>query len=177
MSSTQQHREVGTSFETEKRTITDTDIINFAGLSGDFNALHVNDLFAKDASPFGTRIAHGQLIAAIVTGLASNLDDWPVLSYLGASRRFSAPVIAGDTIFGRYEVIEVRSSNSRPENSIIKLALDVINQKDEVVMSGMETMLIEEPEEGKSYAPDRSRIYFEDIAEGYSFGTSRRSVT
>ena len=45
MSSTQQHREVGTSFETEKRTITDTDIINFAGLSGDFNALHVNDQF------------------------------------------------------------------------------------------------------------------------------------
>jgi len=177
MNSTAQHREVGTSFDTEKRTITDTDIINFAGMSGDFNALHVNDLFAAEALSFGKRIAHGQLIAAIVTGLASILDDWPQISYLGASRRFILPVIAGDTIFGRYTVTEVRPSKSKPGISIAKLNLDVINQEDEVVMSGIETMLVAEPKDEKRYAAELPRIHFDDIVKGHSFGTSRRSVT
>jgi acyl dehydratase len=137
---------VGTAFDTARRTITDTDIINFAGLSGDFNPLHVDDLFAAEASPFGKRIAHGQLIASIVTGLASPLDDWPVLSYIGAKRRFSAPVFAGDTIHGRYSVSESRPSSSQPGTSVVTLALEVVNQSGEVVMSGDDVMLVADAE-------------------------------
>jgi acyl dehydratase len=133
---------VGTTFDTARRTITDTDIINFAGLSGDFNPLHIDDVFAAEVSPFGKRIAHGQLIASIVTGLASPLDDWPVLSYIGATRRFSAPVFAGDTIHGRYAVSESRASRSQPGTSVVTLALEVVNQSGEVVMSGDDVMLV-----------------------------------
>ena len=131
-------------FDTARRTITDVDIINFAGLSGDFNPLHVDDVFAAESSPFGKRIAHGQLIASIVTGLASPLDDWPVLSYLGASRRFRAPVFAGDTIFARYTVAESRASGSHAGARVVTLGLEVIKQDGEVVMTGEDVMLVED---------------------------------
>jgi 3-hydroxybutyryl-CoA dehydratase len=168
---------IGDSFDTELRTITDTDIINFAGLSGDFNALHVNDLFAARSSPFGKRIAHGQLIASIVTGLGSQLDEWPILSYIGASRRFTAAVMAGDTIFGRYTISECRASRSKPGKSIVKLALDVINQDDTIVISGEDTMLVIDPKPASMAVENTSRIYFDDIVESHQFGTSRRSIT
>lgn len=134
----------GVELRTARRTITETDVIGYAGLSNDFNPLHVDDVFARESSPFGRRVAHGQLIASIVTGLRSELDDWPVLSYLGASRQFTAPVMAGDTIVARYRVTEVRPSASRPGARIVTLALEVVNDRDEVVMTGADAMLLGE---------------------------------
>lgn len=136
--------EEGVELRTARRTITDTDVIGYAGLSNDFNALHVDDVFAREASPFGRRVAHGQLIASIVTGLRSELDDWPVLSYLGASRSFTAPVAPGDTIAASYRVTEVRRSGSRPGARIVTLELEVVNDRDEVVMTGEDAMLVGE---------------------------------
>lgn len=168
-----QNFDAGTVFETARRTITDTDIISFAGLSGDFDPLHVDDLFAAEASPFGRRIAHGQLIASIVTGLRSPLDHWPVMSYLGATRKFVAPVAGGDTIHCRYEVESNRVSKSNPKHTVVVLLVNVLNQHGETVMSGKDTMLLEP---ASDHSPDESAIYLEDIKLGHIFTTSRRTV-
>src|ERR1700722_4191967 len=82
------------------RTITETDIVNFAGLSGDFVELHMNEEYAR-SGPFGRRIAHGALIFSISTGLMVNLPDEQeaVIAFYGVDKlRFIAPVFIGDTI-------------------------------------------------------------------------------
>lgn len=132
----------GTEIVTARRTITETDIVAYAGLSNDFNALHTDEVFAREESPFGGRVAHGQLVASIVTGLRSELDDWPVLSYLGASRRFTGPVRPGDTIGARYRVVESRPSGSRPDARVVTLAIEVDNDRSETVMTGEDVMLV-----------------------------------
>jgi 3-hydroxybutyryl-CoA dehydratase len=90
------------------RTITETDIVNFAGLSGDFVELHMNDEYAK-TGPFGRRIAHGALIFSISTGLmiqmTSSLEA--VVAFYGVDKlRFVAPVFIGDTVHVSQRVIE-----------------------------------------------------------------------
>jgi 3-hydroxybutyryl-CoA dehydratase len=137
----------GREFETARRTVTEADIVSYAGLSNDFNPLHVDEVFAA-ATAFGRRIAHGQLIASIVTGLRSELDDWPVLSYLGASRRFSAAVGAGDTIHARYRIKSLRATRSKPDRSVATLELTVLNQDGEEVMAGEDVMLLGPPAAG-----------------------------
>lgn len=132
----------GREFLTARRTLTDADIVNYAGLSNDFNPLHVDELFAR-GTQFGRRIAHGQLVASLVTGLRSELDDWPVLSYLGTSRRFSAAVGAGDTVHARYTVNSVRASRSNPANAVVTLGVAVLDQHGTEVMSGEDVMLVE----------------------------------
>jgi 3-hydroxybutyryl-CoA dehydratase len=134
---------LGDEFESSRRTITDADIINFAGLSGDFNPLHVDDTFAAEVSPFPGRIAHGQLVAAIGTGLRSAIDELPVASYLGATRRFRLPVIAGDTIRCAYRVAERRSSNHRAHSTVMTLEVRILNQRDEVVVDGQDVFLLQ----------------------------------
>ena len=131
----------GREFATARRTITETDIVSYAGLSNDFNPLHVDEVFAREAG-FGRRIAHGQLIASIVTGLRSELDDWPVISYLGASRRFTGAVGAGDTIHCRYRIAGVRTSKSDARNQVVTLDLSVVDEDGQEVMSGADTLLV-----------------------------------
>jgi acyl dehydratase len=131
----------GREFVTARRTIAETDIVNYAGLSNDFNPLHVDEVFAREHG-FGRRIAHGQLIASIVTGLRSELDDWPVISYLGASRRFTGAVGAGDTISCRYRIASVRTSGSDGRNQIVTLDLSVVDEGGQEVMSGGDTLLV-----------------------------------
>lgn len=133
----------GQAFTTSRRTITLADITNYAGLSNDFNPLHVDEEFAT--KHFGRRIAHGQMIASIVSGLRSDLDSWPVTSYLHVSRRFGAPVGAGDTIKGHYTVSEVRDSRSRPGEAVVTVLLSVSNQEGDEVSSGEDVMLVKKP--------------------------------
>jgi len=132
----------GHEFVTARRTITEADVVNFAGLSNDFDPLHIDDDYAREAG-FRGRIAHGQMIASIVTGLRSELDDWPVASFLGTSRRFAAPVVPGDTIRCRYRVEEVRQSASNPARNVVTVGVTVLNQIDATVMMGQDVMLVE----------------------------------
>ncbi|MBS1877950.1 MAG: MaoC family dehydratase N-terminal domain-containing protein [Actinobacteria bacterium] len=133
---------VGHSFETARRTITEADIVNFAGLSNDFNPLHVDEPFAA-ATAFGRRIAHGQMIAAIVTGLRSELDRWPVLAYVGASRDFRGPIGAGDTIHAVYTISGSRPTSSDPERGVVTLDLKVLDQAGNEAMTGEDVMLVD----------------------------------
>lgn len=131
----------GREFRTARRTLTETDIVNYAGLSNDFNPLHVDELFARETQ-FGRRIAHGQLVASLVTGLRSELDDWPVLSYVGTSRRFTGAVGAGDTLHACYRIDSTRPSRSDPARTIVTLHLSVLNQDGDEVMAGEDVMLL-----------------------------------
>src|SRR5205085_4745708 len=102
---------VGVEHVTRGRTITESDIMNFAGLSGDFIELHTNEQYARQ-SPFGRRIAHGMLTLSISTGLMvqMNLITDTVVAFYGIDKlRFVKPVFIGDTIHVRKCVIETIS--------------------------------------------------------------------
>ncbi|MEM1551484.1 MAG: MaoC/PaaZ C-terminal domain-containing protein [Candidatus Bathyarchaeia archaeon] len=118
------------------RTITEADIVMFAGISGDWTELHTNAEYMKN-SPFGQRIAHGMLTLSVASGLVLRVtqrSQLEVLAFLGMdSVRFTAPVFIGDTIRVESEVIEARPSKSRPGAGILKFRHVVKNQRDEVV--------------------------------------------
>ncbi len=127
---------VGEKVVSPGRTITEADIVMFAGISGDWTELHTNAEYMKD-SPFGQRIAHGMLTLSVASGLALRATLTPrleVLAFLGMDKvRFTAPVFIGDTIKVESEVIEARPSKSRPGAGILKFRNVVKNQRNEVV--------------------------------------------
>ena len=134
---------IGAEFVTSARTITETDIINFAGISGDYNPLHIDEEFCRNTQ-FGTRIAHGPLVYSIATGLIFQLHlyDDTLIAFLGFdSLKFTNPVKIGDTIHARVEVIEKRET-SKPDRGIMKRLLQVLNQNDEVVQEGVQAFLL-----------------------------------
>jgi len=128
--------EVGEKAVSPGRTVTESDIVMFAGISGDWDELHTNAEFMKN-SPFGQRIAHGMLTLSIASGLALRTRGRPpieVLAFLGMDKvRLTAPVFIGDTIRVESEVIEARPSKSSPMAGILKFKNTVKNQRDEDV--------------------------------------------
>ena len=112
------------------KTISETDIYLFAGISGDFNPAHVNEAYARKTF-FKTRIAHGMLSASFIsTVLASKLPG-PGAIYIKQELRFVAPVHIGETITARVEVIEIFRDKNR-----LRLKTNCTNQKDELVIEG-----------------------------------------
>jgi len=135
--------EVGKSFETAARTVTETDVVNFAGISGDYNPLHINEEYCKKTQ-FGTRIAHGPLVYAIAAGLLFQLHlyDDTLIAFLGfESLKFTKPVKIGDTIHAKVTVTEV-TETSKPDRGVMKRQLQVINQHGEVVQDGIQAFLM-----------------------------------
>ena len=135
--------EIGAEFESPARTLTEADIVQFAGLSGDYNPLHVNEEYCK-TTIFGTRIAHGPLVYAIAAGLLFQLHlyDDTLIAFLGfEDLRFTKPVKAGDTIHARIKVLEKRES-SRADRGLMKRKLEVLNQRGEVVQEGIQNFLL-----------------------------------
>lgn len=135
--------EVGKSFTSAARTVTETDIVMFAGISGDYNPLHINEEYCKKTQ-FGTRIAHGPLVYAIAAGLLFQLHlyDDTLIAFLGFENlRFTKPVKIGDTIYAKVTVTEV-SETSKPDRGIMKRLLQVINQNGEVVQEGIQAFLL-----------------------------------
>ena len=125
------------------RTITEADIVNFAGISGDYNPLHIDEEFCRNTQ-FGTRIAHGPLVYSIATGLIFQLHlyDDTLIAFLGFdSLKFTKPVKIGDTVRARIEVLEKRET-SKPDRGIMKRLLQVINQRDDVVQEGVQVFLL-----------------------------------
>ena len=113
--------EVGQVVVTPKGTITSTDIVNFACLSGDFNEVHTNFEYAK-TTPFGEPIAHGPLVYAIMGGLqyASGVNDGTLLALLQVDKwRMLAPVKHGDTLHMEATVLE-KTESSKPDRGVVK---------------------------------------------------------
>jgi 3-hydroxybutyryl-CoA dehydratase len=132
----------GQSFASARRTLTEADMMAFAGVTGDFNPLHTDETFAREDGPYGARIVHGALVLAMCFGLRSPRDDWKVLALVECSRRFVAPVFAGDTVQARYTVESVRESESRPTTGFVTVAVSVVNQRDEVVQEGTDVLMV-----------------------------------
>ena len=134
--------EVGLEIQTAARTITETDIVNFAGLSGDFNFIHTNAEAAKE-TPFGARVAHGMLVASIATGLAvqQGFIDGTTLAFRELSWKFTRPVFIGDTIHVQIKVEETKPM-ARLGGGLVSFAAQVINQQGDVVHKGDWKMLI-----------------------------------
>jgi len=126
----------GDEFYTASRTITEADIVNFAGLSGDFNPLHTDETFAQ-TTPFGTRIAHGALIQAVSTGLANQLGifEGTTIAVLEIVSRFTGAVKIGDTVRTVLKVREKKESK-KPDRGIVNVELKVLNQREESVLEG-----------------------------------------
>jgi 3-hydroxybutyryl-CoA dehydratase len=141
--------EDGRTFESAGRTVTEADIAAFAGVSGDFNLLHTNELWVRENTPYRGRIAHGLLVLSISSGLATpGIDELVVLAYAEVSRRMVAPTYPGDTIAVTYTVESTRRSRSRPETGIANLAVEVRNQDGEVVQTGTDVLMVAAREAG-----------------------------
>ena len=135
--------DVGAEFESPARTVTEADIVAFAGLSGDYNPLHVNEEYCK-TTVFGGRIAHGPLVYAIAAGLLFQLHlyDDTLIAFLGFENlKFTKPVKPGDTIRARIKVLDKRET-SNPERGVMRRQLQVLNQRGEVVQEGIQAFLL-----------------------------------
>jgi len=129
--------EVGRIFPTPARTVTEADLVNFAGVSGDFNPIHTDEEYAK-GTPFGRRVAHGLLVLSILTGLRlrTGVFEVTLIAWLEIrSYKFLKPVFIGDTIRGETEIIEKRET-SKPDRGIVIQRVRVYNHKDELVQEG-----------------------------------------
>ncbi len=126
----------GMSFTTPRRTITEADIVNFAGVSGDFNPIHVDEVHAA-GTMFGKRVAHGLLVLAVVSGLCTQLGflGEKVQAFLSMEWKFKAPVFIGDTVSARLEVVGLRPLR-RLGGGVVTFRADVLNQEGRVVQTG-----------------------------------------
>ena len=127
---------VGDSFTTLRRTITETDVVMFAGLSGDYNPLHIDAVFAE-STPFKQRIAHGMLISSISTGLAQTLGifEETTIGLLQQTFKYTAPTFFGDTIHLKLTVAGVKPS-SKGGKGVVTFDSEIIKQDGTVVNQG-----------------------------------------
>lgn len=141
---------VGDIFTTLSRTVTETDVVLFAGITGDNNPIHTDKTYAENL-PFKSRIAHGLLGAGIAVGLwgRMGLVDGSAIAAIGTEWKFVGAIKIGDTIHSEVEVLEIKRSKSKPDRGILKIQYKIINQDDQVCQIGsMSTMLYwSEPEE------------------------------
>lgn len=129
--------EPGQRLVTAGRTITESDIVAFAGLSGDFNQIHVDAEYSKSALP-GQRIAHGLLVLSIAEGLVvqTGLMEGTIIVFREITEwKFIKPVFIGDTIHVEFEIKETRPM-SRLSGGLVEIELDVKNQHGDRVMKG-----------------------------------------
>lgn len=137
--------QVGEEIVSPARTVTESDIVSFAGLSGDYNALHTDEEFAR-GTLFQGRVAHGLLGLSIASGLFTRTEfmqriQKALLAFLGLTWKFTGPIKIGDTIYVKVKLVD-KKETKRPDRGIIVLERTVINQRDEVVQQGETTLMI-----------------------------------
>ncbi len=134
--------EIGALFASQARTVTEADVVAFAGLSGDFNPLHTDAEFGK-TTPIGERIAHGVLILAMATGMANwmGIFEGTTIALMEQVTRYKGAVKFGDTIHLELEVLE-KKPTSKPDRGVVKFAARVHNQRNEAVVEGEWTLLM-----------------------------------
>ena len=128
--------DTGDEFLSPSRTVGESDVFQFAGITGDFNELHTSEAFAE-STPYGTRIVHGMLTLAIANGLYVRIGIFKNSVFLGIDRwRFLKPVKIGDTICLRL-LSEDKRETKDGKRGIIGMKYEVLNQKDEIVADGV----------------------------------------
>ena len=134
---------VGERFVSSARTITESDIVQFAGISGDYNQIHTDKEFGK-TTPYGRRVAHGLLVTSIATGLIaqSGILEGTVIAFREINNwKFTRPTFIGDTIHVVTEVIKTKELRRLGGGAVIIL-VDVKNQNDQTLMKGKWTALM-----------------------------------
>jgi acyl dehydratase len=140
--------EVGQEWESPGRTVTQADIVNFAGLSGDFNPIHIDHEFCK-TTIFRQPIAHGLLILAMGSGLSLAHPPMRTLAFMSIKEwRFLEPVFIGDTIRMKTKVLE-KVERSRGKRGVITWQRQIVNQHNRSVEDGIIVTLVE----GRSRRP------------------------
>jgi acyl dehydratase len=133
---------VGQSWDSLGRTVTEADIVNFAGLSGDFNPIHVDHHFAQ-ATVFRRPIAHGLLVFAIGSGLSIHFPLMRTLAFVAIRDwQLKGPVFIGDTVRARSRVLTVQP-RSRGRRAEVAWLRSILNQDGKVVQEGVTVTLVE----------------------------------
>jgi len=129
--------EIGQSWTSPSRTITEADLVAFAGISGDYNPLHTDEEYAR-TTQFGGRLFHGPGVLAVATGLESRLGfkEGTAIAFLGLTWNLTGAVKIGDTIHVVETVAGLKPSRSKPDRGIVTFDVSVVNQRDEVVQDG-----------------------------------------
>jgi len=138
---------VGQEFMTPARTVTEGDVMLFAGMSGDFNPLHTDYRFAA-GTEFGKPVAHGPLVLALAVGLNARLGltDGTTIALLAVEEwRFRSPVFFGDTIRARVTIADKRTT-SKGDRGVLVRAFRVFNQNDQLVQEGRLVSLVKRRE-------------------------------
>ena len=134
--------EVGQEWESLGRTVTEADIVNFAGLSGDFNPIHMDHEFAK-TSPFRAPVAHGLLVMVMSSGLGLTAPPMRTLALMALREwQFKEPVYFGDTIRLRSKVLE-KEARGRGRRGVITWQRQIVNQEGKIVQEGISLTLVE----------------------------------
>ncbi|NLX09446.1 MAG: dehydratase [Chloroflexi bacterium] len=134
--------EEGMELETQGRTITEADIVSFAGLSGDFNPMHTDAAYAA-GTQFGQRVSHGLLGLSIASGLSYQLGflDQTVIAFTGLEWKFRAPILIGDTIRVAVKVTKLREMRAAG-GGFVSFDVRVLKQDDSVAQKGEWTILV-----------------------------------
>lgn len=133
---------IGDAFTSPGRTVTEADVVAFAGLSGDFNPLHTDETFAR-STPFGARIAHGMLSAAMATGMANwtGVFEGTTLALMEQVIQYKGAVRFGDTIHLELTVAE-KKETSKPDRGVVVFGARVCNQDGQAVVDGKWTLMM-----------------------------------
>ena len=134
---------VGEKFTTLSRTVTETDVVLFAGITGDNNPIHTDKNYAESL-PFKSRIAHGMLGAGIAIGLwgRMGLVDGSAIAALSTEWSFVGAIKIGDTIHCEVEALGTKRSSSKPDRGILNIGYKIINQDNQICQTGsMATMM------------------------------------
>ncbi|MGH9839733.1 MAG: MaoC/PaaZ C-terminal domain-containing protein [Blastocatellia bacterium] len=137
---------LGDTITSGTRTVTEADIVNFAGLSGDFHELHMSEEFAR-RGPFGRRIAHGALVFSISTGLTIRMGGHEnIIAFYGVDKlRFTHPTFIGDTIRVMKKVIELTAKDDA--RGVVGFETRVLNQNDEPVVIYQDKVMVKRKSE------------------------------
>jgi len=134
---------IGDEFVSGGHTVSEAEVYAFAGLTGDCNPLHINQEYAKTATVFQTRVAHGLFGVALAAGMVYQLgiNEGTTIALLETNEQFKAPLLIGDTVHIKVRVMETVVT-SKPDRGIVKMLVDLLNQQSELVMRQLQTVLM-----------------------------------
>ncbi len=144
--------EIGQVWRSPARTITETDVVNFAGMTGDYDRLHVDHEFAS-RTPFRRPIAHGLLGLSLVAGLSSGSPRPQTRAFVAIRNwEFKKPIFFGDTVHVVNEIIDKCAKGRRNGQVVWRRAL--VNQNEEVVQEGVFETLVARREPNQQKLPN-----------------------
>ena len=135
--------ELGKTYTSLARTVTETDVVNFAGLSGDFNPLHMDDEYGRNVSIFKKRIAHGMIGPVFMTGMSNQtgMFEGTTIAFLDLTIKYPAPLEIGATVHLEMTPTEIRPS-SKPKKGILKMDANLVDQNGKVITECKWTLMM-----------------------------------